>query len=142
MNSKRANPHSHKPDLQSARNLILTLAVSSTIGFWAIFSRVDASQFTDGSAPTQTTDEALFLDGENQMVVNLPPIPTLVPVLDPALAGSIPAGNLSAPSTIASVLPTPSLIKPPKVDNGSVETGEKVVKPRKSKDQGTSTRSS
>lgn len=141
MNAKRSK-HPNKLDLQNMRNLILTMAVSTTIGFWVVFSRVDASQSADGGVPSDTPNEALFLESEEQILANLPPIPTLVPALDRSLAVLAPAGTAPASSTIASVLPTPSLIKPSKLGDPSAETAERTVKPRKTKDQSTSTRSS
>ncbi len=64
------------------------LAVSSTLGFWVVASKTsqistalvkDAPQTAGGVPPLQT---------ENQFVLDLPPLPTLVPTLESSAAGT------------------------------------------------------
>lgn len=142
MDAKRPNQRPQKLDLPGIRNLVFALAVSSTIGFWAIFSRVEAGQFSEGGAPAQTSNEAPLLDEESAMAINLPPIPTLIPALDPSLAAPVTTGGLPERTTIGLALPTPSLSKPNKPGDSPEEAVERTVKQRKSKDNSTSTRSS
>jgi len=130
MDPKQSNQRLQKLDLQGIRGLIFALAVSATIGFWAIFSRVDARQFSEQSAPAQTSDEALFLDEESQIAASLPPIPTLIPALDPSLAAPVIMSGLPGPTTIGALLPTPSLIQQPETKDSSTETRERTVKQR------------
>jgi hypothetical protein len=103
----------HKPDTQSFRNLVLTLAVSVTIGFWAIFSRLDNSNASGGDVPEQFVNDVPFSDQESQSAFNLPPIPTLIPALSSNQLGQGAANDLAAPVSLGAALPAPTILKTP-----------------------------
>ncbi len=66
-------------DMRDVKRLIFVLAISSTLGFWALFSsKLNLSSFvaasnsvTASSTPPSQAQELLVLD--------LPPLPTLIP---------------------------------------------------------------
>ena len=68
-------------DMRDVKRLVFALAVASTLGFWALFSsefKLDSfaaasNNVTTGSTPPGQADELLVLD--------LPPLPTLIPTL-------------------------------------------------------------
>jgi hypothetical protein len=113
MDQKRPGQRPHKPDTQGFRNLVLTLAVSVTIGFWAIFSRLDGSTASVGDVAEQSVNEVPFLDQESQSAFNLPPIPTLIPALTAAQLGPVAANGQAAPVSSGADLPAPTIIKTP-----------------------------
>ena len=143
MEQKRPNQRPKKLDTQGVRGLLFALAVSTTIGFWAIVSRIDAAQSIGAENPDQVSSEPPLVQEENQLVVDLPPIPTLVPTLDTSnlVAGS----GLPTPQTIDLVKANPPLITIPGAGGQSSERGVKEpAKPKKSRGNGnvTKTRSS
>ena len=95
--SSRPNPF----DAQGAQRLVLTLAVTSTIGFWAIFARGarEASAWSEDANPA--SGDVAALQSSNQVVINLPPMPTLIPPLNAAdlAAGAAPVtANFQSPA--------------------------------------------
>jgi hypothetical protein len=131
-------------DTQGIRGVVFTLAVTSTIGFWAIFSRLDNAQFSGSEASAQTSNELPYVQEESQIMANLPPIPTLVPIFDgspaapsPVLAGS-PAPQLAANPAVAT---PPAAISSPR-DNSAPAGKSGLPKQKKSGGKTTSTRSS
>ena len=104
---------SQKLDTQGARNLVFTLAVSATIGFWAIFSKVDSHLASEGDNPEPAVNEVPLLEEESLAAFGLPPIPTLIPTLNPAQLAPVAMNGLPAPLAVGAGLPTPSLIKTP-----------------------------
>ena len=69
-------------DMRDVKRLVFALAVASTLGFWALFSndfKLDSfaaasNNVTTGSTPPGQADELLVLD--------LPPLPTLIPTVE------------------------------------------------------------
>jgi len=89
--------------LWEIRLMITALAVAATLGFWNLFSKqMVLSQAVDVQPidPTQEQQPVVVL-------VELPPMPTLIPALDAqdALA-SMPASSLQAPSLPVQTLQT------------------------------------
>jgi hypothetical protein len=99
------NTHSNKPkkfDTQGARQAVFVLAVTSTLGFWAIFSNQSANAVNNAPAsgtvpPTQA---------DNQIVIDLPPLPTLIPPLDTSNA-SLAAPPVATQNQVS--IPQPSI---------------------------------
>jgi hypothetical protein len=84
---KNSHTPAKKIDVHGARRLIFMLAVSSTLGFWVVASK--ASQISTAlvkDAP-QTAGALPPLQTENQFILDLPPLPTLVPTLESFAAG-------------------------------------------------------
>jgi hypothetical protein len=75
-----------KIDTHGARRLIFTLAVTSTLGFWVVASK--ASQFSTAlvKGSPQSAGAVPPLQTENQLVLDLPPLPTLVSALESSTA--------------------------------------------------------
>lgn len=118
-NQKKPGQRPQKLDTQGIRSLVLTLAVSATIGFWAIFSRLDGNLSSGGDVPEQFAKDVPFLDQESQTTFDLPPIPTLIPTLDQAQLAALTENGLTAPVIIGATLPTPNLLKTPPPGNTS-----------------------
>jgi hypothetical protein len=97
-----------KVDVRSAKRLIFIMAISSTLGFWVVASKAsqistaltkEAPQAAGGEPPMQL---------ENQFVLELPPLPTLVPALESStvISNSSPA---TTQSNVTAVKPSLSL---------------------------------
>jgi hypothetical protein len=142
MEQKRSNQRPRKLDTQGIRNLVFALAVSSTIGFWALFSRLNDAQSAAGGDLAQSAGEGQFMEEADPVLVNLPPIPTLIPTLDPSIVGPVAASGLPLPSTIGSTIPTPAAIQLPGTTNERSGSPEKTVKQKKRKATTTTTQSS
>ena len=99
MDKKPHNPQSSKPDLEGAKRVVFTLAIAASLGFWATFSRLK-DETTAAAAANDATGDLPPVQAGNQIVLNLPPMPTLVPTLsgDPAATASFTS---PAPVTIA-----------------------------------------
>jgi hypothetical protein len=101
--------HSNKPkkfDTQGARQAVFVLAVASTLGFWVYFSKTAQDQSANAVNNDQVSGTAPPEQTDNQIVIDLPPMPTLVPPLDPSTV------NLAPPPTPAQnqvVVPQPSI---------------------------------
>jgi hypothetical protein len=142
MEQKRSNRRPQKLDTQGIRNLVLALTVSSTIGFWALFSRLESGQSAAGDVTAQTAGESQLMAEAESALVNLPPIPTLIPTLDPSIVAPVAASGLPLPSTIGSTIPTPAAIQLPGTTKERSGSPEKTVKQKKRKATTTSTQSS
>jgi len=75
-----------KFDNQGARRLVFVLAVSSTLGFWGLVSRINQGQSVQADKGAQASGSVPPLQAENQFVLDLPPLPTLVPTFGPSTA--------------------------------------------------------
>ena len=85
MDKKPHSNHSRKLDTQAARRLIFMLAASTTLGFWAVFSnKINLDQSTAAGSKDQASGNTLPVQAGNQLVLDLPPMPTLIPPLDPS----------------------------------------------------------
>ena len=143
MDQKKPNQRPQKLDTQGVRGLVFTLAVSSTIGFWAIFSRIDRIQSSGADSLDHSPDGFSEVQDEEASILDLPPIPTLIPTADqvfftsPVAAFnspiSVPAGNQNA---------NPTQIAPPTGLNKPARDSSKPEKPKKQREKTTSTRSS
>lgn len=144
MNQMRPNRRSQKHDAQGIRGLVLTLAVSSTIGFWAIFSRVDGIQSSGIENLDQSMDGLSEIQDENDGVLNLPPIPTLIPTADVSVV-SLPAAAMTLPISVpgAGENANPIQIAPRTTANKPDRDRSKPEKQKKEREKKTtSTRSS
>jgi hypothetical protein len=122
MDQNKSGRRPQKVDTLSARNLVFALAVSATIGFWAIFSKLDGSLASEGEGPEPVINEVPLLDSESQMAFGLPPIPTLIPTLNPALLAPVTANGLEAPIVTGALLPAPTVIKTPSPGSSAPRT--------------------
>lgn len=101
--------HPNKPkkfDTQGARQAVFVLAVTSTLGFWVYFSKTAQDQSANAVNNDQVSGTAPPEQTDNQIVIELPPLPTLVPPLDPSTV------NLAPPPTLAQnqvTVPQPSI---------------------------------
>jgi hypothetical protein len=87
MNKATNSNRPHKFDTNGARWVVLTLSVASTLGFWAVFSRDRDSSAAAGGIG-QSTGDVPPSQAETELVLDLPPLPTLIPPLDPSLASA------------------------------------------------------
>lgn len=143
MDHKKPNHRPQKLDTQGVRGLVFTLAVSSTIGFWAIFSRIDRIQSSGGDSLDHSPDGFSEIQDGETTILDLPPIPTLIPTADQAFITSplaafnppisVPVGNQNA---------NPTQIAPPTVLNKPARDISKPEKQKKQREKTTSTRSS
>lgn len=120
-------------DVSSVRRLVLVLAVSSTLGFWAIFSKLSVNAAEQLDDPSRSA-EPLPSESAGVAALDLPPIPTLVPPLNltsaPTLAGSV------------QLLPTPSRTLPSKSKSGLLDKGGDTKMGGQHKEPAANTRSS
>jgi hypothetical protein len=102
---KNSRSPAKKIDVHGARRLIFMLAVSSTLGFWVVASK--ASQISTAlvkDAP-QSAGAVPPLQTENQFILDLPPLPTLVPTLESSAAG-MSQGSAAVQNQITVVKPS------------------------------------
>jgi hypothetical protein len=108
----------NKINIKGTKRLVLTLAVSSILGFWALFSKINPNLST--SANSQLSDEALPSQDGSQVLLNMPPMPTLIPTI--GAANLITEWQPSLPTPTPMVTPALTAPKPGKSFMG----GEKV----------------
>ena len=83
-----------KFDTQGARRLVFVLAVSSTLGFWGLVSRINQGQSVQADKGAQASGSVPPLQAENQFVLDLPPMTGKI-----FLGGVKPSLSHSAPIT-------------------------------------------
>jgi hypothetical protein len=71
------HPRRRQSRLTEVKWFIATVAVAGTMGFWVLFARQWMLQVAADSAPPEDTPEAPQQD--NTLVIELPPMPTLIP---------------------------------------------------------------
>jgi len=106
--NKKTNPNrAHKFDTNGARWMVLTLSVASTLGFWAVFSKVNYDPSAAAGSAGQSSGDVPPTQAETELVLDLPPLPTLIPPIDSSLESlSVPpilfsnSVNLSQPPTL------------------------------------------
>jgi hypothetical protein len=130
---KKANPKRGPVDLQDVRRAIFLLAITATLGFWAYFSKINLAASANESRTSQGAGTASPVQVNEQASLDLPPMPTLVPPLDPATA------SLSAPPAV-SQSPEFSASRPAGLTSGKILLGG--AKPSAGNSIVTSTRSS
>jgi hypothetical protein len=85
MDKKSRSRHSHRLELRDLRWLILMLAVTCALAYWALFSnKFGKNDFAAVSGNGQLPDDIQPVETGAQLVIDLPPMPTLIPTLDPA----------------------------------------------------------
>ena len=99
MDKKISTNTQNKLDTLGAKRLVLALAVSSTLGFWAYFSKINSDQ--SASTKAETSGMVPAMQTSNQVFLNLPPMPTLIPPLG--------ATNLTVAGQSPSLTPTPAV---------------------------------
>lgn len=72
-------PRRRPSRLTEIKWFIATVAVAGTLGFWTLFARQWMLQVAADSVPPQDTPDAPQQD--NTLVIDLPPMPTLIPTL-------------------------------------------------------------
>ena len=82
-------------DMRDVKRLIFVLAVSSTLGFWALFSsKLNLSSFVAASSSV-TSAAPPPSQAEELLVLDLPPLPTLIPTV-----AAMTANPSSAPAPV------------------------------------------
>jgi len=144
MEQKRPNRRPQKLDTQGIRGLVFALAVSSTIGFWAIFSRTDGVQSAEVDLLDLPSDGMSEIQDENVSVLDLPPIPTLIPTVNPASI-SLPMTAMNLPISVSGGTENVKLpqVAPPNPGNKPVKDSSGPEKPKRVREKKTtSSRSS
>lgn len=94
MNNKSNATRARTFGIQDVKQLIFTLAISSTLGFWTLFSnQFNSNQSAAAVGNNVSTGSVPPLQTEDQLVLNLPPIPTLIPPTEPSAVTSTPASS-------------------------------------------------
>jgi hypothetical protein len=109
MPNNTPHPRRRHSRLTEVKWFIATLSVAATLGFWTLFARQWVLQAAANAVP-QDTPEAPQQD--NTLVLELPPMPTLIPTLAelPAAVSSqmivdpIPSVQAQAPQTTGKIL--------------------------------------
>jgi hypothetical protein len=87
MNKKSSSRRRRRFDLKGLKWLVLTLAVTSALAYWALFSnRLGERGFVAASSADPVSGSIPPAEIEAPMVIDLPPMPTLIPTLDASLA--------------------------------------------------------
>jgi hypothetical protein len=87
MDKKTHSNRAHKIDTRGVKRLVFILAVSSTLSFWALFSnKMNVDLSAAAGSKVQALGAVPPAQAENQFVLDLPPMPTLIPPLDPSKA--------------------------------------------------------
>jgi hypothetical protein len=79
MTNKTPSKYAHKPNTQGAKQLIFILSVSATLGFWALFSNKNKLDLIASVSNDQSAGDTPPTQADNQFVLDLPPMPTLIP---------------------------------------------------------------
>jgi len=95
-----------KFDTQGARQAVFVLAVTSTLGFWVYFSKTAQDQSANAASSDQVSGTVPPEQTDNQIVIELPPMPTLAPPLDPSTVDPAPP---PAPPQNQVAVPQPSI---------------------------------
>ena len=74
------NPRRRQSRLTEVKWFIATVSVAGTLGFWVLFARQWMLQVAADSVPPEDTPEAPQQQ-DNTLVIELPPMPTLIPTL-------------------------------------------------------------
>jgi hypothetical protein len=101
--------NSNKPkkfDTQGARQAVFVLAVTSTLGFWVYFSKTAQDQSANAESNDQVSGTVPPAQSDNQIVIELPPMPTLIPPLDTSTAD---LASPPAPAQNQVAVPQPSI---------------------------------
>ncbi|HZD58002.1 MAG TPA: hypothetical protein VE136_14825 [Anaerolineales bacterium] len=126
MTSKKPpSRHAHRFDLKNLKRLILVLAVTSALAYWAMVS----NNFGDkGVAPAngkgQIPESVPPAETGAQMVIDLPPMPTLIPTMDSSLVGQ---AMQPLPSQDPVSVPATSIQSPVKIFLGGAKPSTKKV---------------
>jgi hypothetical protein len=84
MTKTTGTPNHGKLDTSSARRIVFTLAVTSSLGFWALFSRLNGATASGTSEVSDTNTTLPPVQVDQQVSFDLPPMPTLIPPIDPS----------------------------------------------------------
>jgi hypothetical protein len=80
--------------------MVLTLSVASTLGFWAVFSRLNYDPFAAAGGANQSSGNVPPMKAETELVLDLPPLPTLIPPLDPSSLASLSVPPVLFPNSV------------------------------------------
>jgi hypothetical protein len=103
------HPHRRHSRLTEVKWFIATLSVAGTLSFWILFARQWVLQTAANAVPMDTPEAQ---QQDNTLVLDLPPMPTLIPTPTdlPAVASSqmvvdpLPSVKASAPQTTGKIL--------------------------------------
>ena len=106
MPNNPTHPRRRHTRLTEIKWFIATLAVAATLGFWTLFARQWMLQAAANAVPQDTPDAP---QQDNTLVLELPPMPTLIPtpadlpatVSSQMVVAPIPTVQASAPQTTA-----------------------------------------
>jgi hypothetical protein len=85
MEKRQTSKGSHRLNLRDVKLLIAAISIASVMGFWTIFSK---QLVRDANNTTQTVLPEI--QPTQGMVLDLPPIPTLIPNLEAQTSTGIP----------------------------------------------------
>jgi hypothetical protein len=138
---KKPNPNRGKTlNTHDAKRLVLILAVTSTLGFWVLFSNKARQDAANASVSNdQSVADTPPADSQNQLVLDLPPMPTLIPTLDPSTLPGLTVQTVPQQNNAAVSLPQPTLqpsVPTGKILLGGAAPGSTVSQPRKRSSSG------
>ncbi len=110
MPNNPTHPRRRHTRLTEIKWFIATLAVAATLGFWTLFARQWMLQAAANAVPQDTPEAPQQQD--NTLVLELPPMPTLIPtpadlpatVSSQMVVAPIPTVQASAPQTTGKIL--------------------------------------
>lgn len=126
---------------QDAKRLVMILAVASTLGFWVLFTNKARLE----AANAAVTNDAVATDvppaeAQNQVVLDLPPIPTLVPTLDSSANASVAIQPVPQTNTVSLPQPQPATTGKIFLGGSAPQQGGSVAsQPRRRSSSGTVT---
>ncbi len=94
MNQQKSHLRKQDRGMQGIKYVILSMGLTSILGFWGLFSRQAAAAST--ANPTSDGNTTLLVQPTGANAITLPPMPTLVP---PGAPGSSQVGSPSNQTT-------------------------------------------
>ncbi len=97
MTSAKPRPKKRKSLMGTIKTLIVSIALASVLGFWSLFSR----QSDPAVLAAANGNTSLAQSVDRSLAADLPPMPTLIPPLDPSTI----VQSVSAPVVQSQVRP-------------------------------------
>jgi hypothetical protein len=125
MKKRSPSRHPRRFDLKNLKWLILTLAVTSALVYWALFSnKLGERGLAAASGADQVSGPIPPAETDVQMVIDLPPMPTLIPTLD---TSSVEQATQPVLSPDPAKVPATSVQPPVKIFVGGAKPSTKKI---------------
>jgi hypothetical protein len=89
-----------KKNFLDVKWLLLSGALVSTLGLWGVFTQLDNKALAGAAQSDSTQPPDNMSESSNTLVLQLPPLPTLIPPAAVSAAANNPAPVLAAPVAV------------------------------------------